>query len=133
VETHVKVLGILNVVFGGLGLLGAVVLIVVFGGVTGLITAQGDADAAVAASIVGVTGASLVLFTILTSLPAIIIGLGLYRLRPWSRIWGIVLAIVSLLAFPIGTALGLYGLWVLFSADGQKLFAGVPRIPATQE
>jgi hypothetical protein len=112
VETHVKVLGILNVVFGALGLLGAVVLLIIFG---------------------GVTGASLVLFTVLTSLPAIIIGLGLYRLRPWSRIWGIALAIVSLIAFPFGTALGLYGLWVLFSADGQKLFAGVSGIPATQE
>ncbi len=132
-ETHVKVLGILNVVFGVLGLLGAVVLVIIFGGAAGLITADGDPDAAVAASIVGVTGASIVLFTVLTSLPAMIIGLGLYRLRPWSRIWGIALSIVSLIAFPFGTALGVYGLWVLFSADGQKLFAGVSGIPATQE
>jgi hypothetical protein len=132
VETHVKVLGILNVVFGGLGLLGAVALVIIFGGVTGLISAEGDPGATVAASIVGVTGASLVLFTILTSLPAIIIGLGLYRLRPWSRIWGIVLSIVSLIAFPFGTALGVYGLWVLFSEEGQKLFPGHPTVPATQ-
>jgi hypothetical protein len=132
-ETHAKVLGILNVVFGGLGLLGAVVLVVIFGGVAGLVSADGDPDAAVAASILGVTGASLVLITILTSLPAIIIGLGLYRLRPWSRIWGIVLSIVSLIAFPFGTALGIYGLWVLFSKDGEKLFAGAPIVPATQE
>jgi hypothetical protein len=133
VETHAKVLGILNIVFGGLGLLSAALLMIVFGGVTGLVTASGDPDAAVAASIVGVTGASVVLVTILTSLPAIFIGLGLYRLRPWSRIAGIVLSILSLLAFPIGTALGIYGLWVLFSADGQKLFAVIPAMPATQE
>ena len=132
-ETHAKVLGILNVVFGSLGLAGAVVLVVVFGGVAGLVTADGDPGAAVAVSILGVTGAALVLFTILTSLPAIVIGLGLYRLRPWSRIWGIVLSIVSLIAFPFGTALGLYGLWVLFSKDGERLFAGVPIVPATQE
>ena len=132
-ETHAKVLGILNIVFGGLGLLGAAVLMIIFGGVTGLVTASGDPDAAVAASIVGVTGASIVLVTILTSLPAIIIGLGLYRLRPWSRIAGIVLSILSLLAFPVGTALGIYGLWVLFSAGGQKLFAVMPAMPATQE
>jgi len=133
VETHAKVLGILNIVFGGLGLLGAAVLMIVFGGVTGLVTASGDPDAAVAASIVSLTGASLVVFMILTSLPAIFIGLGLYRLRPWSRIAGIVLSILSLLAFPVGTALGIYGLWVLFSADGQKLFAVIPAMPATQE
>ena len=132
-ETHAKVLGILNIVFGGLGLLGAAVLMIVFGGVTGLVTTSGDPDAAVAASIVSVTGASIVLIMILTSLPAIFIGLGLYRLRPWSRIAGIVLSILSLLAFPVGTALGIYGLWVLFSADGQKLFGVMPATPATQE
>jgi hypothetical protein len=133
VETHAKVLGILNIVFGGLGLLGAAVMMIVFGGVTGLVTTSGDPDAAVAASIVSVTGASIVLIMILTSLPAIFIGLGLYRLRPWSRIAGIVLSILSLLAFPVGTALGIYGLWVLFSADGQKLFGVMPATPATQE
>jgi hypothetical protein len=106
---------------------------IIFGGVTGLVTASGDPDAAVAASIVGVTGASIVLVTILTSLPAIVIGLGLYRLRPWSRIAGIVISILSLLAFPVGTALGIYGLWVLFSAEGQKLFGVIPAMPATQE
>ena len=72
--------------------------------------------------IIGITGAVLVLFMIVTSLPALIIGYGLYQLQPWSRIAGIVLSIVSLLWFPIGTALGVYGLWVLFSAEGQRLF-----------
>ena len=129
-ETHVNVLGILNIVFGALGLLGAFVLMVVFGGVAGLIGAEGDADAAAVLPIIGVTGASVVLIAVLTSLPAVIIGFGLYRLQPWSRIAGIVISILSLLAFPIGTALGIYGLWVLFSADGQRLFEGA-RLPAT--
>ena len=56
------------------------------------------------------------------SLPAVIIGYGLYRMRPWSRLAGIVLSIISLLSFPIGTILGIYGLWVLFNKDGQTLF-----------
>ena len=129
-ETHVKGLGILNIVFGALGLLGAFVLMIVFGGVAGLIGAEGDAEAAAVLPIIGVTGASVVLIAVLTSRPAVIIGFALYRLQPWSRIAGIVISILSLVAFPIGTALGIYGLWVLFSADGQRLFEGV-RVPAT--
>ena len=123
-ETHVKVLGILNIVSGILGLCGALVLMVVFGGVAGLVGAGGDPDAAVAVPIIGVTGAALVMFVVAISLPAIIIGYGLYQLRPWSRLAGIVLSIISLISFPFGTILGIYGLWVLFSKDGQTLFEG---------
>jgi hypothetical protein len=71
---------------------------------------------------IGLTGAALVMFVVVMSVPAIVIGYGLYRLRPWSRIAGIVLSIISLISFPFGTLLGIYGLWVLFSKDGQTLF-----------
>ena len=121
-ETHAKVVGILNIVWGVLGLCGALVLMVVFGGVAGLVGADGDPDAALVVPIIGLTGLALVLIVVITSLPAVIIGYGLFRLRPWSRIAGIVLSIVSLLMFPFGTPLGVYGLWVLFSREGQTLF-----------
>lgn len=121
-ETHAKVLGILNIVSGAMGLFGALVLTVVFGGVTGLLQAEGGSDAAVAVPILGLTGFAVVLFVVVISLPAVIIGYGLYQRRPWARIAGIVLSIISLFAFPVGTALGIYGLWVLFSTEGQRLF-----------
>ena len=125
-ETHVKVLGILNIVSGVLGLCGALVLTIVFGGVTGLIRADGDPEAAYVAPIVGLTGAALVAFVVAMSLPAIIIGYGLFRKAPWSRIAGIVLSVISLISVPFGTILGIYGLWVLFSKDGQALFEARP-------
>ena len=121
-ETHAKVLGILNIVSGLLGLCGAVVLMIVFGGVAGLVGAGGGEEAAVAVPILGVTGGVLVLFIVAFSLPSVIIGYGLYRMERWSRVAGIVLSILSLLWFPFGTALGAYGLWVLFSPDGRRLF-----------
>jgi hypothetical protein len=122
-ETHVKVLGILNVVFGVFGLCGAFVLFLVFGTAAGAVGVSGDPDAAVALPVIGLTGMALVIFALLMSLPALIIGYGLYQLRPWARVGGIVLALVSLIAFPFGTVLGVYGLWVLFSKDTERLFA----------
>jgi hypothetical protein len=129
-ETHVKVLGILNVVSGLFGLCGALVLMAVFGGTAGVIAVDGDPDAAIALPIIGLTGFALVMFAVIMSLPALIIGYGLYRFRPWARIAGIVLSIVSLIVFPFGTLLGVYGLWVLFSKEGERLFTGaqVPQV-----
>jgi hypothetical protein len=120
-ETHVKVLGILSIVGGALGLLSALVVLLVFGGVVASVS--GDADAATAIPVIGLTGTAVVTFLACWSLPGIIIGTGLYRIRPWARVWGIVLSIVSLIAFPFGTMLGVYGLWVLFSTEGEQLFA----------
>ena len=121
-DTHVKVLGVLNVAFGVMGLCGALILALVFGGALTAVGASGDSDAAVALPIIGVTGVALVAFLVVWSLPELIIGIGLFRLRPWARIGGIVVAILSLFAFPFGTVLGIYALWVLFSKDTERLF-----------
>jgi len=122
-ETHVKVLGILNMVAGAFGLFGAFILFVMVGISAGAVGASGDPDAAIALPIIGLTGMALVTLAVLTSLPAIVIGYGLLRFRPWARIGGIVLAVFSLIFFPLGTVLGIYGMWVLFSAETERLFA----------
>ena len=126
-ETHVKVLGVLNIVFGALGVLMALLLAVVFAGVATVVGIDGDADAAVAIPIIGLTGMATVSFLALWSLPSVIIGIGLVRRRPWARIAGIVVSILGLIVFPFGTILGVYGLWVLFSKDTERLFTVVAQ------
>ena len=127
-ETHVKVLGVLNLVFGALGLMTALILAVVFAGVATVVGIDGDSDAAVAIPIIGLTGMATVSFLAVWSLPGVIIGIGLVRRRPWARIAGIVVAILGLIVFPFGTVLGVYGLWVLFSKDSERLFTGRPEV-----
>jgi hypothetical protein len=122
-DIHVKVLGVLHAVMGALGLLCALALILIFGGVAGIVGASGDPDAAVAIPILGLTGTALVSFVVLLSLPSVIIGIGLYQRRPWARIGGIVLSIIDLFGVPIGTIIGIYGLWVLFSKDTERVFS----------
>src|SRR5262245_36363831 len=123
-DTHVKVLGALEIALGIMGLMGAAVLSVVFGLGASAVTAAAntDPDAAVALPIIGITGVTLVVFLIVLSLPGIVIGIGLWRMRPWARIAGIVLSILSLTMVPLGTIVGVYGLWVLFSKETEKLF-----------
>jgi hypothetical protein len=121
-ETHVKVLGALQIACGAMGLFGALVLVFVFGGAAGIVGASGDAEAAIAVPVIGITGMALVTCLVALSLPSVIIGVGLFRLRPWARIASIVLSIFALIIIPFGTVVGVYGLWVLFSKDTERLF-----------
>jgi len=121
-ETHVKVLGVLEIAMSGFGLVGAFVLMLVFGGALGIIGASGDSDAAFAMPIIGLTGMALVSFLLVLSIPGLIVGIGLLKRRPWARIAGIVISILGMTAIPFGTVLGIYGLWVLFSKETEQLF-----------
>jgi len=116
------VLGALLLVLGACGLIGAVVLGLIFAGAAGAVGASGDPDAALAIPIIGLTGMALVGFIAVMALPGVVVGVGLLQLRPWARIGGIVLSVLQLLWFPLGTMLGIYGLWALPSAGSAPLF-----------
>jgi hypothetical protein len=128
--THVKALAVLYLVLSGFFVLAALLLMVVVGGaVTAVGTAAASEDAAIALPIIGVTGMTLAVFLLVLALPGLLTGWGLLTFRPWARILGIVLSAINLLNVPIGTALGLYGLWVLLSKETEALFSSTPRIP----
>jgi hypothetical protein len=128
--THVKVLGILHIVFGGIGFVVGLAMLVFFGGLAGFIgLAEQTPDAAVAMPILGAVGGFIFLLALLLSLPGIIAGVGLLSVRPWARILTIVLSVLLLFQFPFGTALGFYGLWVLLSPEGAAMFGPRPQTP----
>jgi len=66
----------------------------------------------------------------------IVIGTGLRRLKPWSRIAGIVLSGIGLLAFPVGTVINLIIILILaskksgiiFSQDYRGVIAATPHV-----
>jgi hypothetical protein len=51
--------------------------------------------------------------TVFTAALALIAGYGLLQRKPWGRVVAIVAAVLALIKFPFGTALGIYTLWVL--------------------
>lgn len=129
--THVKVLGVLFIVFGALSVCAALLVglgVGIAGGIVGA-NAGGSEEAAVALPIIGVAGTALVIFLLALALPGLIAGIGLLKYQPWARILGIVLCIINLINLPFGTILGVYGLWVLFNKETEALFAGGSRGP----
>jgi len=115
-DTHVRVIGILAIVFGIMGLIGSAILFVAVAG-GGLIS--GDPMVIKITSIVAVTVSSLIG---MLSIPEIIAGIGILKLQNWGRILGIVVAILNLMNIPFGTAFGVYALWVLLNSETEKIF-----------
>ncbi len=123
-DTHVRVLGVLYIALGVLGLIFATFAMIGLSGVAGIISASAERDdAAVAIPVLSIVGSALVTFLFAFSLPSVITGIGLLYFKGWARIVGIVLSAISLLGFPWITILGIYGLWVLFSKDTERLFS----------
>ena len=83
-----------------------------------------DGAARVSVPIVGGIGAIIFFVLMVLSLPGVIAGVGLLQFRPWARILTIVLSVLDLIHVPFGTALGVYGLWVLLSQGSEQLFTG---------
>jgi len=126
---HIRILAILHIVFSSLGLVGAMIVLLIFGGITGVVGMASDvrdADRAVGMGVLGAIGVFVCLLILLFSVPGLIAGIGLLKYRPWSRMMMIVLSALDLLSVPIGTALGIYGLWVLTQPASEALFA-TPR------
>jgi hypothetical protein len=111
-------------IFGVLAGLFVLAIFGVGGAVVGA-AAQNDPDAMVAAPILGVIGIALFLFIVLASVPGIAAGIGMLKFRPWSRILAIVVSALNILNVPLGTALGVYSLWVLLNNEVEALFRGM--------
>jgi apolipoprotein N-acyltransferase len=71
---------------------------------------------------------SIGVFLSVTAIAGIAAGWGLLDRRPWARTLAIVLGIIKLLEFPIGTALGVYTLWVLVSPGAEVEYQRIARV-----
>lgn len=46
----------------------------------------------------------------------------MFKRRRNARIWGVIAAILVATIIPLGTILGVYGLWFFFSTEGRKFY-----------
>ena len=115
---HLHILGVLWIIIGSLFLIPSIVLMAL-GGVSHLYIPGEVAIARTLGPLVlSVIGG---IFLLLAAL-GVLVGWGLMKHQPWARIAAIVLGIMSLFHPPIGTALGIYTLWVLLSGDAANQY-----------
>jgi hypothetical protein len=121
--THVKVIGVLFMIFGALWVCGAMFSSVIIGVLTSFVGAQEDPGAPLGAAILGITGAALTALLLAFGIPQIICGWGLLKFKSWARILAIVLAVViGITNIPLGTIFAIYALVILFRKDVEPLF-----------
>jgi len=127
---HVKVLGILHIIYGALLVMVGLIVFVILGGIAGLVSAADRSpDSAVAIPVLGGIGGLVFVILLAISLPGIVAGFGLVQFKPWARILTLVLSALELFSIPLGTALGIYGFWVLLKPETEQLFNQPPQLP----
>jgi hypothetical protein len=128
-QLHVNVLGWLYI-------LGHAIFLVIGGFLfvflTGIGVASGDAQAS---TILGLVGTFVGGIMAVLALPGMAAGYGLLTRKNWGRILAIIVAVLNLLNFPLGTIIGLYALWVLLQEAANEYFAPsklAPTVPAAR-
>jgi len=116
-QDHVKIIGILWIVFGCFSLMGALVLYLILFGVS-FIPDMG----AEASDVLRIAGIVVGGFLALLGIPKIIGGIGLLQGHEWARILVLVVSFLSLLNIPLGTALGVYSIVILLKKETALLF-----------
>ena len=122
-QTHVRALAILQIVYASIGLLIALAVLMIFGGIAAIVGIAAEPhDSIVAVPILSIIGTVSASFIAVLSLPRLIAGIGLLQYRNWARILTIVVSVLGMADVPFGTALGVYGLWVLLQRETSNLF-----------
>ena len=124
-KDHNKVLSILMFVQGGLQLFVGILVALMYGGIgTFMLTnARRDDEQMMGGMFIAlavIVGLVILAFAGVTLLA----GWKMLKEKSGGRTWGIIASIISLISFPLGTALGVYGLWFLFGKGGKSFYAG---------
>lgn len=115
-KTHIQIVAWLYIVAG---ILGVILAVLVAGLIIGGGWISGDDTAIRVTTIVSIFVGGLV---VLVSVPGVVAGIGLLSFKSWARILAIILAVLNLPGFPIGTLLGIYSLWALLDSESSLLF-----------
>lgn len=115
-DKHVKILGWVHIIMSSLFLVIGIIVsaFLLFGGLL-----SGDAEAAGIITVVAVFVGGLL--TVI-GLPGIFAGIGLLKRKNWGRILAIIVGVLNITNVPVGTAVGIYTLYVLLQSDASTYF-----------
>lgn len=122
-QKHLRTLGTLWIIVGALFLLPALA-VMTFGTAASFFLPFHDAAVhAIGPFFVFLAGGTLMILGV----GGVCVGWALMDHRPWARIIAIILGVLALFHPPLGTALGVYTLWVLLSNDAERQYEQLAR------
>jgi hypothetical protein len=122
VNRHVDLVGLLHVLWGGLGVLLGVALVILAAGALAIAKMPEHKASAVAAGLTAIALGGVGVVLAAGGALSAWIGTGLRRHRAPARVAAFALALLNLFILPFGTALGIYTFWTLAHHDARELF-----------
>ena len=116
-QEHLRLLGILWFAFSALEVLGGFILFIV---ANTLFVHLSDGAAPSTANFLRPLLSLVAAFVFLKGAAGFLAGYGLLQRMSWARPLALVLAFLALIHVPLGTALGVYTLWVLLPAQSEE-------------
>jgi len=118
-QIHIPVVGWLLILGHAVNVAIGVFIFLLLGGIG---IAVRDSTATPVLIIIALTAAFLL---VIFALPGLAAGIGLLMHKNWGRILSIVIAILELFIFPIGTLIGIYAIFVMAQDSAMEYF-GAP-------
>ena len=115
-QKHITAVAALHI---GFGIFGIAIGVFIFALLSGIGVFAEDIDSQF---VLWVVGTAVGGFLILISIPGLIAGIGLLKLKNWARIVTLIISAIDLINIPFGTALGIYSIWVLVQDETIDIF-----------
>ncbi|WP_159520972.1 hypothetical protein [Sunxiuqinia indica] len=110
-EKHINIVAAIQIGFSIFGLVIAALIYFVLN-IAGNLSGDQEAN-----FILNIIANSLTVFFIVLSLPGILGGIGLLKRKEWARILVLIVSVLQLFNFPLGTAVGAYSIWALVQPE----------------
>ena len=122
-QEHNRLLSIFFFIQGGLQIVVGLAIGIIYGGLGSVFMASGRTDEdQMMGGLFVVLGICIGLVLLVFAAFTLFTANKVRKVQPIGRTLGIVISILSLFSFPLGTALGVYGLWFFFGDLGKALY-----------
>jgi len=121
-ELHAKIVGWIRIVSSSLFLCAGLVLFILLTGI-GFV-----ADDRVALGVLSIVGTVVGGLLVLLGIPGILAGIGVLAHKSWGRVLTIIIGIIDLVNFPVGTLVGVYTIFVLMQDTAGSYFGAASQV-----
>lgn len=119
-QKHINIVAAIQIGFSIFGILFALLIYAILN-LVGDFTDEPEANV-----ILSIVANVIATVFVILAIPGIIGGLGLFKRKEWARILVLILSVLDLLHFPVGTAVGVYSIWALVQPEVVAEFGKKP-------
>jgi hypothetical protein len=111
-DTHKKILGIIYVITSAITIMICLAMRMFLGLVFDFAFENDPEAREIPEFVLALVSVVPVLLIVFSGLPTLIAGIGLLARQSWATLFALIMGCLKLISFPIGTAIGIYAIWI---------------------